>query len=474
MPDNNNKYSVEDIARLISEDPDVLDIESASPAAPVAPTTPKVPAKPVEKPNPFKLPKGVPAPKPKGLKDNPSSITEGYDEFVNPETRQMFKKGGGGHPKIGFSKTKFMQEHGEDLAKKAYDHSSSVLYKIAPELRGLPPQRRAMEVHRLAGGALQRIRAVEARHKKELEQLAIDVVSRIYKAPKEIFKALLSKPTPDGGDESPKRKSKELDPSLMPQVEKRYLMNMLMQGAAVHYMHWAHLDEEIMKALEEKSKQNQDFATLGKLYSQFGRGSSHAYWMYGISMILGTTLGDALGTSRVTPDGAIMGTAVIFPILVQELVKGLMELSSLHQFAGMNRETIEDIYEITETVRDEFPQIMIGPKVWVELLSILPERYKKVESEEGLPHFVMRLAKSHPEEFYQVMSALAKNISAGVSSKGTTAQQALEELIERSYGEEEEAEPLGDVEDYGDTDEYNSEEDDWSNDDEEDEDDKYQ
>jgi hypothetical protein len=81
----------------------------------------------------------------------------------------------------------------------------------------------------------------------------------------------------------------------------------------------------------------------------------------------------------------------------------------------------------------------------------------------------MHLASAHPKELHVIMMGLADNMTAGLPSKGTTTEQALVELLERSMREEESDENEAEhQEDYNDGDEEPNEDDqDLGDDDEE-------
>ena len=66
----------------------------------------------------------------------------------------------------------------------------------------------------------------------------------------------------------------------------------------------------------------------------------------------------------------------------------------------------------------------------------------------------MHMASAHPKELHVIMMGLAQNMTEGRPSKGTTTEQALVELLERSMREEDSDEnEAGYQEDYNDGDE---------------------
>lgn len=493
----NDKYDVNDIAKFITEDPNVFadpkkdeDDEyehgkeyasgSSGPATLPAPKT-KPSNPPVEAPQPQRKPqrdpfaplgpKQVPGKKPVPFEEPDKARSEGYRtrgkmmlesfrEFTDRRTQAMWEKG---HPDVSFTDHEMVKKHGARLAEKGFIDSNNLIDKTFPETADLPPDRKRAQIGQLTGNALQRMMALERPIKKQLEQIAIKAVSKLYGSPDNILKAILRQPQPDaqhnkfdddGGDD---KGPVQMTPEIQEQVNKRHMMNLLAQGSAIHNMHNGHFEEEVMDAVGRLSPE------LQQLYSAFGRGASHHYWIYDLNMMLGASIGQAMGVAKVRGNN-VQAEAVCFPVLLQELVKGLMTLISRHQFNDRDMDESKEVIRIADTLANEFPQIQIGPKIWKELLSIIPAQHKS-----KLAHVVMHLASAHPKELHVIMMGLADNMTEGLPSKGTTTEQALVELLERSMREEESDENEAEhQEDYNDGDEEPNEDDqDLGDDDEE-------
>ena len=470
----NDKYDVNDIAKFLTEDPDVFidpkkkhedddeAIGSSGPAtAPVKDpkTRPNTPAKePKPERSPFVTPKEAPDGEPKAFKK--TVINEAYREFTHPRTQEMWEKG---HPQVSFTDHEMVKKHGSRLAEQGYNDSNSTLYKTFPELKDLPPNRRREQLAQLTGRALQKMMSLEQPFKKQLEKIAVRAVAKLYGCPEETLKAFLRQPQPGPDDDNDEENESvaekvEMTPELQEQVGKRHMMNLLSQGSAIHNMHNGHFEEEVMEAVGRLSPE------LQQLYSAFGRGASHHYWIYDLNMMLGASLGQAMGVAKVKGD-TVQAEAACFPVLLQELVKGLMTLISKHQFGGMDQKVSREVVRLADTLANEFPQIQIGPKIWKELLSIIPAEHKS-----KLAHVVMHMASAHPKELHVIMMGLAENMAEGRPSKGTTTEQALVELLERSMREEDSDEnEAGYQEDCNDGDEEPNDDDRHSGDDDEEE-----
>ncbi len=422
------------ISKLYIEDKYDIETEMRprnAPAAPVAPTRPTTtPSRPDTKPStkpsifPKPRPGTLPQPRASKVKERAFYLLEAYEQFVNPRTQRLFNQG---NARFGFTNHPLIRQHGEALARQAYGHSSDKLYRTMAELQDMSPQEKQQHLFNVTGNALQQMMRIEREHKEELEQLAIDVVSKVYnlsEEDKERLNAHLRRPqlpsqaSDDQGDDDDQD---EDHGDLTDEVNKRYTMNLLSQGAAIHNMHDMHLEDEIQSRLSEIDDR------LVSLYSQFGRGSSHMYWLYDINMMLNANLGQAMGTAHFDEEGNIHAQAPVFPVLVQELVKGVIMLLSHHQFEEMPQGRAKAILRAADTLQDEFPQIMIGPKVWKAFIIAIPSEYRN-----RLTEVVAQLAKAHPRELHEIMVRLGDAIVNNEDPKTSPAASALRDLLERT------------------------------------------
>jgi hypothetical protein len=286
---------------------------------------------------------------------------------------------------------------------------------------------------------------LERPHHRELEQIAIDAVAKMYNISEEdknLLYAKLQKPIPlQAEDEEEQPETEEIADHESPEelknhINKRYMMNMLSQGASIHNQWDGHLQEEILDriaALDPK---------LAAIYSSFGRTSSHHYWIHNLSYLLQQTVEGATGLTQVTTrdrvpededqeekeeefdfgtpdtddesaledvdgedkskDWVVYAQAAVFPVLIQELVKGVIMLVSEHQFEGEESQAIKHkVMGITDTLRDEVPQIHLGPVMWKVLLLCIPDTHRT-----EILAVLMKLAKSDHKLFANIFSDL--------------------------------------------------------------------
>ena len=410
------------------------DAPVSMPAAPVAPSRPTTKpltspgTKPSTKPSPLS-PKINPGalPKPRAQRDG---INEAYEEFVNPGTQKLFKSG---DSRFGFSQHPMMKAHGDKIARAAYKHSTGKVYSSMAELEGLSANDKRNRLGQMTMRALQEIKRIETAHATALEEIAIDVVANLYNLgdeDKNKLNAFLRRPQHDApqeeeDDDGVEEFADDEGDDITHEVHKRHSMNLMSQGAAIHNMHDVHLQDEIKDRLDALDP------GLVDLYSQFGRGSSHTYWLYDMNMMLNVQLGGAMGSVNLTPSGEVIAQAPIFPVLVQELIKGVIMLISHHQFESMSPAKTRKIIAAADTLHDEFPQIMVGPKVWRAFILALPSAYRG-----RLMEVVMTLARAHPKELNIIMVKLGECIANDEDPRTSSVASALQDLLERTLSEE--------------------------------------
>ena len=241
-------------------------------------------------------------------------------------------------------------------------------------------------------------------------------------------------PIPEGDPRPPV----EMTPRLRNEVNKRITMNALTQGAAVHAMASVHhlVADRI----------NQISPRLLDLYSRLSFIATQHYYAIDIPSIL-ATMGENLeqasvGWSQVVRENAepeadealeglegedgpegleepavprepevaeqgpvqnfkIVTQAICFPVLCQELFKGVMELISLNgiPYDQLTPEEWEAIHDESDRLQDEPWLITVGPALWRKFIAAIPEGM-------SLSQAVMKFSQSTPQEVERVTRAV--------------------------------------------------------------------
>ncbi len=268
---------------------------------------------------------------------------------------------------------------------------------------------------------------VEQEYKHTLEQLAIQIVSEIWDCPKDLFEAHLEAPTgefvqeeidqaleeqeeegEEGGEQQPpiqsSRPNAEISPEDRKHINKRLTMNMMTHGAAVHHMQTAHhLAQEAIKDIDPE---------LLTLYSDLSKFSHKMYWA--MFNDLTAMEGMQAGQEEITWENKgctgpncerkpkIIAYGMVFPILVQELSKGVMELLTMHQFTGMSSDVQEKVVKNADGFKHEQWLIQTGPEMWRKFIKLVPRDRK-------LADIVAAFSTMAPDQVEEIMEAVIDN-----------------------------------------------------------------
>jgi hypothetical protein len=127
----------------------------------------------------------------------------------------------------------------------------------------------------------------------------------------------------------------------------------------------------------------------------------------------------ASGLSGVVRDGSrliVMAQAIIWPLLVHELVKGTAELVCLHGLNELDAETYGNVVRAADKLEEEVWLMQAGAELWRRLLAALPPG-------SSLPMTLMHLAKLPPRQLESLMFTVARDPAAARSKVGALADR---------------------------------------------------
>ena len=345
-----------------------------NPAAPVAPPRPAPPpVRPApehrpstptpERPSPFTPPKPAVMPRPK------------LSFWTDLPPEHVFF----GHP--------VLHEFGEQLSKDALNEIS-----------------RKVDISRCVENSFQAFGAIsdaEKGRKPELTDLARTVVETVWGIPPDQLKGGIGSPGDDvermdlgsgeGDDDEDPKTLWDLDRDQVFEVQKRLLINTIIQGCAIHAM----LNNPRMV----QSDLNRISPGLVDLYEQFTWNALAMYWkMDYASLDMEQMSMQAAGYEKVEYERredqevpVVYAKGLNFAVVLQELVKGVAEVVCMASFARLPAATQEVVIDMADRVRYEPYEIMIGPQIWRKLLA-------RIGREEGLADYLMRLSTMQPKE----------------------------------------------------------------------------
>lgn len=269
---------------------------------------------------------------------------------------------------------------------------------------------------------------MEKSNKEELEQLAINLVREEYDVDESemVIEANLTtsfsdlkinqsepKLTPDADDDTQFDSHEELM-SANGEVYKRRFINAMIQGSAKKVNHMFHM---IDKELEDINPQ------LPNNYSKIMSGADYAYMMED-----GNTpkvAGGGVSVEFPKSEGElpkIMAEAMTLPILIHELVKGVMEILSAH---GLPKKPEIAKYAMgkADFMNAETWDMRLGPPIWEKFLESIPPQDFALKH-----HIYIELVALPVAEFNEVMREIMMGSRVGKARVSTIIDEIKDDL----------------------------------------------
>jgi hypothetical protein len=223
----------------------------------------------------------------------------------------------------------------------------------------------------------------------------------------------------DKGDKQPPQ-GKTHD-ELKPQIKRRRLTNAMMHGAARKSQNLHHLDDQLREENPE----------LGRNYANVMAANDANYFLIDDETI--RTEGESgvhAGNVRVDLSNRekpkIIAQGMIFPILLHELSKGVVELMSLWGLPE-DRDVRQYVLDKTDNLASETNDIRLGTKIWEKFVAQIP-----VENQEVISLTWNMLQELPDSEFNSIIEGLIQNSGNAQQRVRRMAEDALDELQRES------------------------------------------
>lgn len=391
-----------------------------SPMAPAPVKEPKtVPTRP-EKPKEDEWsPKPAVVPQPKNRKM--VKFREDYERDVHPTTKEFW--GGIRRKNHVFAKHPILAQYGDEMSKKSWDH-------LQPGEEGNQP----FDNMRKCMGYIMQVERIESRHKKQLEELAVELTEKLWGIPSERLEANL---TGMGGSfdknfesDEDYENSGEISPSLRDEINKRITMNLLVHGSSMHTLKTAHAGAQLLTRnnIERFIDQELDKIdpNLVKLYNKIAEITGKQFWLLDIGAMAEMGLGNAaVASSRVDyskDNPKVIAKGLIFPFLVHELFKGTAELLTHFGLEDLGADDAKKVINKADDIRHEPYLAMAGPALWRKLLPIKP-------ASATLASIMKKFAKMPPKQLHDFLSKVWEADPDEVSDL----KKEFEEILEEAY-----------------------------------------
>jgi len=347
--------------------------------------------------SPFRPPRPEVQPEPQN-----TYLKEDYEDEAEQSTRNWFSsKPLDGHP--------ILSKFGPSLAKKSFDYTKQRLQNLNSNYT---------DSFRL----FREIMQIESRHKEQLNELAKNIVSQVYgidESQLEVDEDVQVNKTEEQSEWS--EKGAVIDDRVKKHIHMRATMNMLSHGAAVHQMFTLH--HMVKEALDDIDP------NLVGLYDKFSAGATHMYWFQNIERAAEQLKGSAVGSTKVEyqegEDGeevpVVKAAAICFPVLVQELSKGVMQMLSHHHIGKLDKATLQKVLAEADKIQLEPYFIMVGPALWRTTLEVS----KKLNA--NLSEIISAIASHEPDEVHNLFDKMETNPSAAENIIRNWHQEMYEE-----------------------------------------------
>ena len=243
---------------------------------------------------------------------------------------------------------------------------------------------------------------------QQMEQLSREAGVKVGKINREGLK--MSK----GEKEPPQDKTHE---ELKPAIKRRRLTNAMMHGAARKSQNLHHLDDQLREENPE----------LGRNYANLMAANDANYFLIDDETIRregesGIHAGNVKLDLSNPEKPKIIAQGMVFPILLHELSKGVVELMSLW---GLSEDPEERKYVLdkTDNLASETNDIRLGTKIWEKFVAQIPVNNQEVIS------LTWNMLQELPDnEYNQIIEGLISGSGDAQNKVRRIAEEALEEL----------------------------------------------
>jgi hypothetical protein len=260
---------------------------------------------------------------------------------------------------------------------------------------------------------------LEENHRKELEELAVKIIREEFDMDESVVE-IEAKLTPhidiEGTKKNPKPVKSEMEfknhdeiVQSKDEVYKRRFVNAMIQGASKKCNHMFHMVQDELAEMDPK---------LSNIYSKLMSNADYSYYI--IPDMENGVNGGVVKVEFPTkekPKVKIIAQAMVFPVLIHELVKGVMEILSAK---GLPKKKMgQFVIDKADYLAAEPWDMRIGPALWSRFTGVFePEDFR-------LKHHVWSdLVILPPKEFNSKM----KEIMAGTKEGKKIVKDLLDDI----------------------------------------------
>jgi hypothetical protein len=365
--------------------------------------------------------------------------------------------------KVDFPETEEYSTYEELLASEEYKNALDKLAEYTGVRNiGTGIDGQYAQLSNQAGRVLMEIMRAETSHEEELEQLCERMIRNYFKIPenKIQFDFKLVKESIKLNNNQTRQQLQQREEELAddvndmtPERAKRRIINAMTQGHAVDGSY-------MFRVVETELQDILGVQDIVEKYSVFVSTMLLGYWQMPKQMIAMASGGEgsgAAGKTRIdtsTNPPTVHAEAMIFPFLIHEAIKGVMEFLGKER-KPENPEEYQRAKDLEDTIQHEVWDIRLGPAIWRRLTNLFPEAIKNDEEKKKIQYYIyVNVANLPVKEFLllfkeimnggdvgkTLIGAIYYDLSRKVDNETVTKSESefrrlMDELVEKNKGE---------------------------------------
>ena len=344
-------------------------------------------------------------------------------------------------PSTGRENFNFQELLGSESFKEALNK-----YKNYNDDNSVVSQNSINKIYTNLSNVLNQITRMESNHKQELENLAIDLVKKQFSIPEGVLQfdaKIISNPNDIDtsgfkhdaeNEENPDEVNIDFDDQfdiedsemLKLEKSKRRLVNATLQGASRVGQYMFHL-------VENELSQILGNTNAPKLYGQMMSMNDLNYWLFPDQLVKQSSKeGPQAGNEEVdrnTEPPTIYARGINFPVLVHELIKGLMEFFALQPQDDNNSNYYEKISS-EDTITKEDWDLRLGVAIWSRLRRLIPSELHTDEKIELQNYILNHIFNMPAKQYLRLMREVL-----GQTREGKRAIENIAREMEEVYNQ---------------------------------------
>jgi len=309
------------------------------------------------------------------------------------------------------------------------------------------------QLQQMLMSSVQRIFQIESENKQELEELAVKIVREDMSIPEDAlqFDAKIvgmgeidtsgMNTDSEQQQQQPQQQQQDSEEEAMEEFEdfdiekqKRRFLNQLIQGASKkgHYM-FHMVDQELNRI-------NPD---LINLYGVMMSINDLVYWIMPdqTTMMMAQSGESMAGKEEIDPETdppTIIARGITFPVLVHELIKGVMEVLATQGLPDDPRQA-QMVMDSEDTLTSEVWDLRLGPVIWEKFREAYPFDLMQDDKKEIQNYLFSEFARMDAKDMFRLAKEILANSDRGKEELKRIVGEIIDEMKKADY---EESEPV--------------------------------